>query len=711
MRRFTAVLILCLAVLPLLSLTAAAGVPIQINHQGILTDAVGTPVSGAPTLTFHIFESPVGGVPLWSEVHPGVTMAEGLFNVTLGSVTVLSSDVLAPEGSGISSDEITRFLEVQVDADPPLAPRTRLIAAPYAVASGRVAGDIETGPGSFTIKNAPGNHLQGAVDVLQARISLSTDSDFDGLNESELTQVSRSSGANLAIKTKGTGAQRLGSTIGATTDSAGVKSGYDDDGDGENESEVTVVARKSMGRMKCSDITLERAYHSTVSADSSGSSLTLESKLNPSAAKDNFLQGAADVIQARLIMGSDLDDDGIEDVTYEQSTGNAGGRLAIKTKGTSAKRFGMTAVANADSSSVECTFDENNDGLYETNVTQTSTDSTAGVELRYRAGTRVFCGTADRVAQGQFECDSDADGIMDNIISQVSADSTANVTVVSRFGSGPRQTTSMDGSFSHSSHRTATDVDADGTPEFSTENYSDATSARGVVTASSPVSGNSTATVVNRVDASGAFSEVSADIDGNGTTDRRVSVNGSAAGSSIGIEDMGTRRFLLSPDSGIQQYDAGGTKTVDFDANGEGYIAGNMKFGAIAGTHRIDVEGGAYCDGTNWVNASDANSKENFAKVDGREILNKLERLDITRWNYKGQADAAHIGPTAQDFREVFGVGADDKSISTIDPSGIALAAIKELNRQNQQLREQNELLLREILDIKKAVADLRTSQ
>jgi hypothetical protein len=56
--------------------------------------------------------------------------------------------------------------------------------------------------------------------------------------------------------------------------------------------------------------------------------------------------------------------------------------------------------------------------------------------------------------------------------------------------------------------------------------------------------------------------------------------------------------------------------------------------------------------------------------------------LDITKWNYKNDKSTEHIGPTAQDFQETFGVGSDGKSISTIDPSGIALAAIKELYAQ-----------------------------
>ena len=36
-----------------------------------------------------------------------------------------------------------------------------------------------------------------------------------------------------------------------------------------------------------------------------------------------------------------------------------------------------------------------------------------------------------------------------------------------------------------------------------------------------------------------------------------------------------------------------------------------------------------------------------------------------------------HIGPMAQDFHAVFGVGADEKAIATLDESGVVLAAIR----------------------------------
>ena len=137
-------------------------------------------------------------------------------------------------------------------------------------------------------------------------------------------------------------------------------------------------------------------------------------------------------------------------------------------------------------------------------------------------------------------------------------------------------------------------------------------------------------------------------------------------------------------------------RMVEIGSDGNGYFASGVGVG-VDPTHHIDVVGGAYCDGTNWVNASDKNSKENFEQVNGEEILEKISDLEITKWNYKGDDDAQHIGPTAQDFKKTFGVGADDKSISTIDPSGIALAAIKELYKQFSDEMKQKDAQIEEL--------------
>jgi hypothetical protein len=47
----------------------------------------------------------------------------------------------------------------------------------------------------------------------------------------------------------------------------------------------------------------------------------------------------------------------------------------------------------------------------------------------------------------------------------------------------------------------------------------------------------------------------------------------------------------------------------------------------------------------------------------------------------------------AQDFYAAFGVGADDRHITSIDEDGVALAAIKALRERDRVLRAQNAAL------------------
>lgn len=87
--------------------------------------------------------------------------------------------------------------------------------------------------------------------------------------------------------------------------------------------------------------------------------------------------------------------------------------------------------------------------------------------------------------------------------------------------------------------------------------------------------------------------------------------------------------------------------------------------------------------GGSWSSVSDRNMKENFGVVNTRDVLQRVLNLPISTWNYKTQnASVRHIGPMAQDFYKLFGVGEDDKRIATIDPDGVALAAIQGLNEE-----------------------------
>src|SRR4051794_19668403 len=56
-----------------------------VSYQGRLTDSVGNPITGTLGSTFRIYNVPTGGVPLWTEAQPSLSIQNGLFQVLLGS--------------------------------------------------------------------------------------------------------------------------------------------------------------------------------------------------------------------------------------------------------------------------------------------------------------------------------------------------------------------------------------------------------------------------------------------------------------------------------------------------------------------------------------------------------------------------------------------------------------------------------------------------
>lgn len=142
--------------------------------------------------------------------------------------------------------------------------------------------------------------------------------------------------------------------------------------------------------------------------------------------------------------------------------------------------------------------------------------------------------------------------------------------------------------------------------------------------------------------------------------------------------------------------------------------SGNIGIGASP-LYKLQVQN-AYCDGNTWYNVSDKNLKENFARIKNESILDKVMELPIQYWNYKTDKMNRHIGPTAQDFYKVFALGTNEKAISTIDESGVALAAIQELNRKTEELvqivKEQQQLIASLLqAKVESAGKDIRTNE
>ncbi len=132
----SAIILLCVT-------CASAGVPHLINYQGIITDTGGTPITGTHDLTFSIYDDSLStGPPIWEEIHAGVLLDEGLFNVILGATTPVPAFTFDEEG---------RWIGITVDSDDQMEPRTRITSVPWsfraAIADSAITAGGATGDG------------------------------------------------------------------------------------------------------------------------------------------------------------------------------------------------------------------------------------------------------------------------------------------------------------------------------------------------------------------------------------------------------------------------------------------------------------------------------------------------------------------------------------------------------------------------------------
>jgi autotransporter adhesin len=127
--------------------------------------------------------------------------------------------------------------------------------------------------------------------------------------------------------------------------------------------------------------------------------------------------------------------------------------------------------------------------------------------------------------------------------------------------------------------------------------------------------------------------------------------------------------------------------------------AGGFRFLSSSNlTTGCDLENGNFiCTGT-VSGSSSAALKHEFEPVEAESILEKVAALPIQRWRYLADtADVRHVGPTAEDFRDAFALGADSRTIAMVDADGVNMLAVQALARRTAELRDDNSALRDEV--------------
>ena len=113
----------------------------------------------------------------------------------------------------------------------------------------------------------------------------------------------------------------------------------------------------------------------------------------------------------------------------------------------------------------------------------------------------------------------------------------------------------------------------------------------------------------------------------------------------------------------------------DFSAN---YLVFNGNVGiSVTPTHLLDVSGGAYCDGTTWVNASSREYKENIETLTSEDALGAFEKLEPVKFNYKADKEEKYLGFIAEDVPELVAMK-DRKGLSPMDVVAVLTKVVQE---------------------------------
>jgi hypothetical protein len=107
-----------------------------------------------------------------------------------------------------------------------------------------------------------------------------------------------------------------------------------------------------------------------------------------------------------------------------------------------------------------------------------------------------------------------------------------------------------------------------------------------------------------------------------------------------------------------------------------------------------------------WGFSSDRNLKEGVKALDAQVVLEKVTRLPVSEWQFKGHAQR-HIGPMAQDFHALFPLNTNDTTIDSGDLHGVALAAIQGLNQKVEEQAMELRQKQTEITELKRKFGEL----
>lgn len=722
-----------------LSAVSMADPPQTIGYQGRLLSSSGEPVSGTLSITFRIFDSAEGGNELWSETHSSVNVDEGYFDVTLGEVFSYPFEDL--------KDEPALFLEIQVGSDQPLSPRTKLSSVPYAMEAktmpGFDPGQNNVVSGSHVLVSGDSNQVlsdystiaggkNNLVDIQNfADTTLDTTDLFNDFppgetftNQLDPLQLNVSGFLGGGGFNTATGFWSVvvgGGYNHAYCAYSALVGGYDN---------YTGGSFSFIGGGYRNNIASPTGCGcGSYSVINGGALNRLEGRF--SVIGGGILNGMNDCYIAKTIAGGY----GNQALNHVSTIGGGyrnkvdgfaasigGGQFNNVQADNATIGGGQRNIVTGNASTVAGGDSNEVQGLY-------STIAGGKSNKAYAHNFQFIGGGQNNLANNPFGV---IGGGQDNIVSTwatigggIANNANNELTFI---GGGTENSTNghaaaiAGGRNNHADGWTSVATGGEGNVAFGSHSFIGGGFGNTVNGDSSVIAGGKSNTVFTLLSTIGGgignFVEgdtaVVAGGGGNFAANDLTTISGGVRNTAfgyagtvpggIGNEATGNHSFAFG--SNAKADDSCSLVWSDCcDALGIPFVTPFRSYGPRSANFR--TTGGFYiatdCDtvfdpaasvgvylpagGSMWMAGSSRNIKTDIDRIDDEEILKKLAELDIYEWSYKQQdGDVRHIGPMAEDFYSVFNIGENERTIGTLDPSGVALAAIRALDKKTQEI-------------------------
>lgn len=714
-----------------------AAPPQTINYQGYLTGSGGAPVTGAVVMTFKLYNAASGSVPpLWTETQLSANVVNGNFNVALGSVTSFALPF-----------DVPYWLGVTINADPEMAPRQPLASSAYAIhaitadalsPAAMIAGSQVVG--TISVATLPTTSLTGTVSSMQIANNAVTQAKLSPVSGASPGKVLGTDGSNLQWQNGSTG------TVTSVTTGIGLSGGP-----------ITGAGTISL----VDAYKLPQSCIANQIPKFNATSGIWECQNDNAGPPNVFVQGGNTFGVPAVLGTNDAQPLKVVSAGAQVSVEISGGNGLHVIQSTGPISNAPNVVNGSANNGARGQGATVSGGGFAGNSCIDPATGVANGPCGNRANNSFATvgGGGGNIALGGSSTISGGDNNNTTAVGFASTIGGGEINAASAYAA------TVGGGHSNSATGPgATVAGGNSNNATNTESVVSGGFSNSAIAPYAAVAGGSNNSAFGGYGAvGGGFGNVAFGLRSTvpgGDSNRASGISSFAAGTHAGAQHDGA---FVWADSQNPDYLSNSVNSFNIRASGGVHINtdsviyfgnqtrqmlnlwGPTSFGTAYG---IGVQGdtlyyrsnnefcwfvfgshsNAQCDpgaggGTRmrlngfglsvngvFISSSDRNLKENFNMLDVQAMLAKVVALPLTAWNFKDdELKTRHLGPMAQDFKRLFGLGQDDKTIATVDANGVALAAIQGLNEKLETESLQRKAKDTRIDALEKANAALQT--